>query len=69
MCAAIILSTRPLAAGTAGTEFRRQIEADWLPALERHAPELILVSAGFDAHQRDPLAQLNLVEDDYAWNH
>jgi len=57
----------PLAAGTAGTEFRRQIEADWLPALERHAPELILVSAGFDAHQRDPLAQLNLVEDDYAW--
>jgi len=38
-----------------------------LPALARHRPNLILVSAGFDAHVEDPLAQLELVEDDYRW--
>jgi acetoin utilization deacetylase AcuC-like enzyme len=38
-----------------------------LPALERFAPELVIISAGFDAHARDPLAELRLVEDDYAW--
>jgi acetoin utilization deacetylase AcuC-like enzyme len=57
----------PLPAGTGGDVFRRKIEADWLPALDAHQPQLILISAGFDAHQRDPLADLNLVEDDYAW--
>ncbi len=57
----------PLPAGTDGAHFRRNIEADWLPALERHQPQLILVSAGFDAHQADPLASLNLVEEDFAW--
>ena len=57
----------PLPAGTGSDQFRRSIEADWLPALEAHAPQLILVSAGFDAHQADPLANLNLQEDDYAW--
>jgi len=57
----------PLAAGTSGAQFRRAIERDWLPALERHAPQLILVSAGFDAHTADPLAQLNLTEADFSW--
>ena len=38
-----------------------------LPAVEAHAPQMILVSAGFDAHARDPLANLNLVEADFAW--
>lgn len=57
----------PLAAGTGGEQFRQAIERDWLPALERHQPEMIFVSAGFDAHRDDPLGGLNLVEDDYAW--
>ena len=57
----------PLPAGTAGSEFRRALEADWLPALERHQPDLLLVSAGFDAHRDDPLAGLNLDEADYRW--
>jgi acetoin utilization deacetylase AcuC-like enzyme len=48
-------------------EFRRGIEQSILPALEQFRPELVLISAGFDAHRSDPLAQLNLVEDDYTW--
>ncbi len=57
----------PLPAFTKGTTFRNAIERDWLPALARHRPQLILISAGFDAHVEDPLAQLELVEDDYRW--
>ena len=57
----------PLPAGTAGSEFRAQVEQSWLPALEHHKPDIIFCSAGFDAHQRDPLANLNLVEEDFAW--
>ncbi|WP_018863899.1 MULTISPECIES: histone deacetylase family protein [Thioalkalivibrio] len=57
----------PLAAGTDGPAFRAAIERDWLPALERFRPELILISAGFDAHRDDPLAGLNLVESDFEW--
>jgi acetoin utilization deacetylase AcuC-like enzyme len=57
----------PLPAGTGGTEFRRAVEAQWLPAIDRHQPQLILVSAGFDAHRLDPLGQLELTEDDFRW--
>ena len=57
----------PLPAGTGSAAFRRAIERDWLPALESHRPELILVSAGFDAHAEDPLAGLELGDDDYRW--
>lgn len=57
----------PLAAGTASSDFRRSIERDWLPALEQHQPDLIFVSAGFDAHRLDPLAGLSLEADDYQW--
>ena len=57
----------PLPAGTASAEFRRAVEADWGAAVERHRPQLILVSAGFDAHRQDPLAQLELDEDDFRW--
>ena len=57
----------PLPAGTKGPEFRAAIEAQWLPEIERFAPQLIFVSAGFDAHAGDPLAQLLLTVDDYAW--
>jgi acetoin utilization deacetylase AcuC-like enzyme len=57
----------PLSAGNGGAEFREAVQSRWLPALERHAPELILISAGFDAHREDPLAGLAFVESDYAW--
>jgi acetoin utilization deacetylase AcuC-like enzyme len=57
----------PLAAGTGSSAFRAAIEADWLPALARHRPEFIVVSAGFDAHRDDPLAELELDEDDFRW--
>lgn len=57
----------PLPPGAGGLEFRRAMQELVLPALEAFAPELILVSAGFDAHQADPLAQLAFAEADYAW--
>lgn len=57
----------PLAAGSGSKEFRSAFVERILPALNRFSPELLLISAGFDAHRNDPLANLNLVEDDYAW--
>lgn len=57
----------PLSAGDGGAAFRRAVEHYWLPRLEAFAPELILISAGFDAHTADTMAGLNLVESDYAW--
>ena len=57
----------PLSPGSGSAEFRAAMEGGVLPALRAFSPELILVSAGFDAHERDPLATLRLVEDDYAW--
>jgi acetoin utilization deacetylase AcuC-like enzyme len=57
----------PLPADTAGGGFRAAIEAAWLPVLEKFSPQLILVSAGFDGHYEDDMAQLNLNEADYSW--
>jgi acetoin utilization deacetylase AcuC-like enzyme len=57
----------PLEAGTDSAAFRKAIEDDWLPALHSFKPELVLVSAGFDAHRDDPLAELCLVEEDFFW--
>ncbi len=57
----------PLSPGTDGAAFRRIYEDMVLPQLDRFAPELVLISAGFDAHRDDPLAQLALVEEDFAW--
>jgi acetoin utilization deacetylase AcuC-like enzyme len=57
----------PLAAGTGGEEFRAAVTQHWLPALERFEPELLLVSAGFDAHRDDDMAALRLTEADYGW--
>jgi acetoin utilization deacetylase AcuC-like enzyme len=57
----------PLSAGSGGAQFRDAVREHWLPALDHHEPELILVSAGFDAHREDPLAGLAFTEDDYAW--
>lgn len=57
----------PLAAGTGGDQFRAAFDDKILPALNSFEPELIFISAGFDAHNDDPLAQLCLVEEDFAW--
>jgi acetoin utilization deacetylase AcuC-like enzyme len=57
----------PLKPGDDGDDFRAAFEARILPALDAFAPDFLLVSAGFDAHVRDPLAQLRLVEADFAW--
>jgi acetoin utilization deacetylase AcuC-like enzyme len=57
----------PLPAGSGGASWRRAMESRLLPALDTFAPELILISAGFDAHRADPLANLELDESDYAW--
>lgn len=57
----------PLLQGADGVQFRAAVEQHFLPALEAFRPELICVSAGFDAHRDDPLGGLNLVEADYAW--
>lgn len=57
----------PLPANTDGKGFRKAVEDNFLPALERFKPQMIFVSAGFDAHVQDPLAQLALVRDDYIW--
>jgi acetoin utilization deacetylase AcuC-like enzyme len=57
----------PLSPGANGRDWRAVMEARVLPALDAFAPELILVSAGFDAHADDPLAQLALSDEDFAW--
>jgi len=57
----------PLAAGAGSAEFRAAFDEAILPALDRFQPELLMISAGFDAHHRDPLASLELDEDDFAW--
>jgi acetoin utilization deacetylase AcuC-like enzyme len=57
----------PVPAYTGGAEVREIVTRVWLPRLEAHRPQLILVSAGFDAHREDELGQLRLVEADYAW--
>lgn len=57
----------PLAPYAGGEAFRHGVNVHWQPALERQRPELILVSAGFDAHAEDPLGDLRLGYDDFAW--
>jgi acetoin utilization deacetylase AcuC-like enzyme len=57
----------PLRAGDGGAEFRAAFETAILPRLKDFQPELVVISAGFDAHMRDPLANLNLSETDFAW--
>ncbi|RZJ11628.1 MAG: histone deacetylase family protein [Rubrivivax sp.] len=57
----------PLPPYTRGPEMREIVEAMWLPALERFKPQMLFISAGFDAHRDDDLGQLGLVEADYEW--
>lgn len=57
----------PLPAGTDSKKFREAVTSHWLPKLEAFQPELILISAGFDAHIEDEMSGLHLVEEDYSW--
>jgi acetoin utilization deacetylase AcuC-like enzyme len=57
----------PLSAGDDGSVFREAFDVRVLPALHDFSPDLVIISAGFDAHFRDPLAEINLVEADFAW--
>ena len=57
----------PVPAYTQGDAVRALVRAQWLPRLEAFKPELLLISAGFDAHRDDDLGQMGLVEADYAW--
>jgi acetoin utilization deacetylase AcuC-like enzyme len=57
----------PLRPGDGGSAFREAFESRILPRLRDFKPDLVIISAGFDAHMRDPLANLNLVEADFAW--
>ncbi len=57
----------PIPAYTRGGEIRELIEANWIPRLDAFKPEMLFISAGFDAHREDELGQLGLVESDYAW--
>ena len=57
----------PVPAYTKGMDIRELIEMMWLPRLEAHKPQLILISAGFDAHREEDMGQMGLVGQDYAW--
>ena len=57
----------PVPAYTKGEQVRDLIEAHWLPRLEAYKPEMVFISAGFDAHRADDMGQMGLVEEDYAW--
>ena len=57
----------PLSPGDGSDHFKEAFETRILPAVDRFSPDLILVSAGFDAHFRDPLANIELIDDDFSW--
>ena len=57
----------PLPAGTRGDIFRQVVSDMWMPRLREFAPQMIYISAGFDAHYEDDMASLGFVESDYAW--
>jgi acetoin utilization deacetylase AcuC-like enzyme len=57
----------PLPPYTRGAQMREAVTRHWLPALAAFKPQMVFISAGFDAHREDDLGQLALVEDDYAW--
>ncbi len=64
--AANVVNT-PLSSGAGSKEFREAVETHWMPRIEAFEPQLILISAGFDAHQADDMANLNLIDRDYHW--
>ncbi|MCK5719467.1 MAG: histone deacetylase family protein [Thiomargarita sp.] len=62
-----LMISMPLSAGASGEHFRKAITEHCLPALHNFKPEMIFISAGFDAHQADNLSHLHFLEEDYAW--
>jgi len=57
----------PVPAYSKGMQIRELVDLYWIPRLEQHRPEMVFISAGFDAHREDDMGQLGLVEQDYAW--
>jgi acetoin utilization deacetylase AcuC-like enzyme len=57
----------PLRPGDGSDIFREALESALLPRLDAFRPDLVVISAGFDAHMRDPLANINLTEADFGW--
>ncbi|MGO1462694.1 MAG: histone deacetylase family protein [Marinobacter sp.] len=57
----------PIEAGCSAAEYRKLVEDSWIKRLNAFKPQVILISAGFDAHRLDPMAELNLETDDYRW--
>jgi len=57
----------PLQAGAGSKEFRAAVTDRWLPALDKFSPEMVFVSAGFDAHRDDEMSQVNLTDADFTW--
>jgi acetoin utilization deacetylase AcuC-like enzyme len=57
----------PVAAGSKGDVVRELVQEHWLPALHAFKPQMLFISAGFDAHREDDLGGMGLVEADYAW--
>jgi acetoin utilization deacetylase AcuC-like enzyme len=57
----------PLRSGDGGSQFKEAMESVILPRMHAFGPDLVIISAGFDAHANDPLASLNFVEDDFSW--
>jgi acetoin utilization deacetylase AcuC-like enzyme len=57
----------PLAVGSGGAAVKKAVDDVWLPALEDFKPQMIFISAGFDAHRDDPLGGLKLIEAAYVW--
>ena len=57
----------PLPAGAGSKEFREAVREDWIPALNDYRPELVIFSAGFDAHAEDDMAMLRFTDSDYGW--
>ncbi|MDP2416800.1 MAG: histone deacetylase family protein, partial [Hydrogenophaga sp.] len=52
---------------TQGMDIRELIDMAWMPRLDAHKPQMVFISAGFDAHREDGMGQLGLVEQDYVW--
>ena len=65
--AANTIVNAPLSSGDGGAQFKEAFETVILPRINNFQPDLLVISAGFDAHRNDPLASLNLVEEDFAW--
>ena len=57
----------PMKAGMTGVQFQNMVTENWLDSLDAYAPEIIFISAGFDAHYEDDMASMGLIESDYIW--